>query len=248
MTASLAHRAERTSPWSREWSSWCRISARSIPRRRCVGATPTVVTPDAGTCPPPGTVICSDTTDVVPTIWSPSSTANERPGSNSTRESSMSPSVAWPPNGMNAARTKSGHWSAWTTRMSNSTRRTFRRPSRRDLAPALGLPHESPEAVPDVVVADHREQHDREHHRQHDDHGDLDHRPQDPEGGGQEQQQHENDHDASMLRDAGGSVDGGGDPLTAAASPRPASGCRTRGPPWGRRGWCRPGRSPGSRP
>src|SRR6266511_483343 len=221
MGASLAHSAERTSPWSRESSSWRRISARSIPRRRCVGATPTVVTPAAGTWALPGTVICNEITEVVPTIWSRSNTARERPGSNSTRESRMSSSVACPPNGTKAARTKSSHWSSWRTRMSNSTRllrqlragtlragggvaAVVRRPprTRADLPPALGFLHEPPEPVPGVVVADHPEQHDGQHHREHDHQGDLDHHPQDPAGGGKEQQQHQNHHRPSMVRDA----------------------------------------------
>ena len=58
----------------RAWtsSSWARMSSRRIPRRRCVGRTPTTVTPAVCTGPP-GTVRSNSKTPAPPTIAPPSS-------------------------------------------------------------------------------------------------------------------------------------------------------------------------------
>src|SRR4051812_7789059 len=66
------------SPRSAAWSSIIPISSRRIPRRRCVGSTPTIVTPAVGTRAPPGTTICWLYTPAQPTIWSSSNAANVR--------------------------------------------------------------------------------------------------------------------------------------------------------------------------
>ncbi|ESQ03116.1 hypothetical protein B590_21537 [Streptomyces sp. PVA_94-07] len=52
-----------------------------MPRRRCVGATPTIVTPAAATGRPPGTVTRKVNAPEVPTTSDPSHTASERSGS-----------------------------------------------------------------------------------------------------------------------------------------------------------------------
>src|SRR5204863_370956 len=60
------------SPRSIRSSSWRASSWRRMPRRRCVGITPTQVTPAVGTNAPPGTVRCMVMALVVPTTWAPS--------------------------------------------------------------------------------------------------------------------------------------------------------------------------------
>jgi hypothetical protein len=52
MRSSDAQRAAIGSPRSWTSSSWARIIAVSTPRRRCVGWTPTTVTPAHGIVPP----------------------------------------------------------------------------------------------------------------------------------------------------------------------------------------------------
>jgi hypothetical protein len=48
-------------------SSWARIIAVRTPRRRCVGSTPTTVTPADFTVPPPGTERSNGNTPAPPT-------------------------------------------------------------------------------------------------------------------------------------------------------------------------------------
>jgi hypothetical protein len=55
-------------------SSWARIIAVRMPRRRCVGRTPTTVTPPQRTVPP-GTVSSNGNAPAPPTIRSPSKAA-----------------------------------------------------------------------------------------------------------------------------------------------------------------------------
>ena len=59
----------------------------STPRRRCVAATPTMVTPAAGTAAPPGTVSRNRNALAVPTHTSPSQAPIERSTSVSSRHS-----------------------------------------------------------------------------------------------------------------------------------------------------------------
>ncbi|OKJ23744.1 hypothetical protein AMK21_01895 [Streptomyces sp. CB00316] len=56
MAGSEAVSTASGSPQERTSSSWRRIIVRSSPRRRCVPATLTAVTPAAFTAAPPGTV------------------------------------------------------------------------------------------------------------------------------------------------------------------------------------------------
>jgi hypothetical protein len=57
------------------------IIERRIPRRRCVGRTPTIVTPAVGKTASPGTVIRRLNAPAPPTIEPPSSAANVRSSS-----------------------------------------------------------------------------------------------------------------------------------------------------------------------
>src|SRR5690606_26847838 len=74
-----------------------RITDVSSPRRRCVAATLTIVTPAAGTDAPPGTVSRNENAPAVPTHVSPSHTPTERPNSVSERHSSRSSSASGTP-------------------------------------------------------------------------------------------------------------------------------------------------------
>ena len=69
-------------------SSWRPMSSVSTPRRRWVGATPTMVTPAAGTSAPPGRVRSMVKVPVPPTHSSPSSAPMLRSGSQSEASSS----------------------------------------------------------------------------------------------------------------------------------------------------------------
>ena len=80
MLPSEAHRIAIGSPRSWMLSSWSRIIRRRIPWRRCVGWTPTIVTPAAGTTPP-GIVSSKLKMPAVPTIRSPSYAAMARSAS-----------------------------------------------------------------------------------------------------------------------------------------------------------------------
>jgi hypothetical protein len=83
-------------------SSWRRMSAVRMPLRRWVGKTPTRVTP-AMPAIPPGTVIRSEKTPVVPTIAVPSKAARLRSSSVTLRSDSSSSPVGCPPNACSVA-------------------------------------------------------------------------------------------------------------------------------------------------
>ena len=68
-----------------------------MPRRRCVGRTPTTVTPAAGTFPPPGTDIRNVNAPAPATIWSPSNAACMRSTSISFEKRSASSSCVSAP-------------------------------------------------------------------------------------------------------------------------------------------------------
>ena len=85
MTSSEAQSAAIGSPRSRMSSSWARIIAVRTPRRRCVGSTPTTVTPPQRTVPP-GTVSSKGNAPAPPTIRSPSNAACIRSSGRFARE------------------------------------------------------------------------------------------------------------------------------------------------------------------
>jgi hypothetical protein len=64
--------ASGSAPWSWTACSWWVMSARSTPRRRCVGSTPTQLTPAAGTAAPPGTVSWKEYAVAIPASTPPS--------------------------------------------------------------------------------------------------------------------------------------------------------------------------------
>src|SRR4029450_1373607 len=107
------------SPRSRTSSSCRRIIAVRMPRRRCVAATPTVVTPAIGSSPP-GMDTGIVNAPAVPTMSAPSNAARGRPGWWTGRRVSLSPCAepSWrarPP-----ARTTRSNSSAVVGRISTS--------------------------------------------------------------------------------------------------------------------------------
>src|SRR5215217_4621193 len=165
MPPSEAYRISIVSPRSRASSSWRRISAVAIPRRRCVGRTPTPVTKPTSIAPP-GIVIGIVNAAVVPAITSPSNAAKKRSSSVSVRSNSTSSSVGTPPNAYSVVAIASAKRSSVTVRMSNVIRASLRGRqglehvvqdgvAGRALGPChderLGLQHRRPELHRDVL-------------------------------------------------------------------------------------------------
>jgi hypothetical protein len=70
--------------------TWRSISARRMPRRRCVISTETQVSPVVATSAPPGTVIVNGTSALSATIRSSSRATSTRDGSMSSATSASS--------------------------------------------------------------------------------------------------------------------------------------------------------------
>ncbi len=80
------------SPRAATSSSWWRFISVRIPRRRCVGATATAVTPATGSETPPGTVMSNGYDAVAPTSRPRSNVPNARSIGMSDRSMSSHPS------------------------------------------------------------------------------------------------------------------------------------------------------------
>src|SRR6266700_2227486 len=122
MPPSDAYNIANGSPRSAVSSSWHRLIALRIPRRRCVGRTAIHVTAAAGSSQPPGIVSSNDRSRPVPTISSPSNAASVRSSSRLVQSRSMrAGSDGRSPNAVRSVRVNAGSSSRVTGRSSKST-------------------------------------------------------------------------------------------------------------------------------
>src|SRR5579884_1793326 len=89
-----------------------------MPRRRCVGKTPTAVTPAAGTLSGPGIVRLKEYADVAPTMRPRSTAARLRSTSRRRQSFSISSAEGVHPKAASAVRIQPGNSSAVTVRIS----------------------------------------------------------------------------------------------------------------------------------
>ena len=106
------------SPRSSTSVNWRAMRDVRIPRRRCVGSTPTHVTPATGTAAPPGSVMSKLNAPAAPTHCPSSSAPRDRSISPLMRSSASCSSVGIAPNAVNVVRMKSGNSSSVAARIS----------------------------------------------------------------------------------------------------------------------------------
>src|SRR4051812_25847823 len=137
MTASDAVSTAIGSPRATTSSSWYAIIFDKIPRRRCVGSTPTHVTPATGTYARPGTVRSKVYAPEPATNDPFSTTAIIRSYSTVSRSHSTRSGLLWPPKDVSTTRWSSASSSATMERISSATgsRSTTRRRARPAISP-----------------------------------------------------------------------------------------------------------------